>query len=220
MKNLIKKVIAEIKATHPTFVSEVKRQPDVKTILNQWHMRDRLPKGKDASKFELADLKKYLIARDLKRMEKRISEKLQHFETIQNAKPFTSIIITMEWKRSRMWGNNPSAEAVVKYEDGYCDHFYSGSIGGCGYDKGSTAVAQCLNQVNGLLKLMYERRDKNTKKQLRDLLGYGSGYGLLPRIEGGVGVNCYPRIMEKLGYTFKTISSGKAFDVYSIEKIK
>lgn len=115
---------------------------------------------------------------------------------------------------------NPSAEAKVVKMDGQCEYFHSGSIGGCGYDKTSTAVANVLNQVNGLLKLMYVKRNQNTKKELREIFGYGAGYGLIPKIEGGVGVSCYNRIMQSIGYSFKTLSSGKTFDVYVIEKVK
>lgn len=136
----------------------------------------------------------------------------------------------MEWKRSRMWGSNPSAEcwysfkdAAGQYNSGYC---VSGSIGGGGYDKGSTAVANVLNQINEVLKPLYAKKDKHIKgiapnrqnEAHRDLFGYGSGYGILPSIEGGVGVSCYPKIFESIGYKFSTQASGKTFDVYTITK--
>ncbi len=94
----------------------------------------------------------------------------------------------------------------------------SGSIDGYGYDKQSTAVANCLNQIDEILKMLYTIKNDNIDKENRDLLGYGSGYGLTPSIEGGVGVSCYPYIFSKLGYEFKTIASGKTFDVYTITK--
>jgi len=94
----------------------------------------------------------------------------------------------------------------------------SGSIGGCGYDKLSTAVAECLNQVNAVLRPLYLMKDKHTGKKNHEYLGYGSGYGILPNFEGGVGVSCYPRIFENVGYEFKTIASGKTFDVFTITK--
>jgi hypothetical protein len=79
-------------------------------------------------------------------------------------------------------------------------------------------VANCLNQIDEILKLLYTIKNDNLDKDNRDIFGYGSGYGITPSIEGGVGVSCYPRIFEKLGYEFKTITSGKTFDVYTITK--
>ena len=121
-----------------------------------------------------------------------------------------------------MWGSNPSADCVYSYRDANGDlrsnRVLSGSIGGCGYDKQSEAVARCLNQINEILKLLYTIKNDNIGENNRDLFGYGSGYGITPSIEGGVGVSCYPYIFEKLGYEFKTIASGNTFDVYTITK--
>lgn len=220
MKNLIKATEKVIFDRHNEFMAEVRTMESVKQIQDSWRMRARLPKGKDVSKMELNNLKAYLIDRDLKRTQKELNKNNAEIENVFNAEGFKKITITMEWKKSAMWGMNPRAEARVEYLNGTCNVFESGSIGGCGYDKGSTAVAKCLNQINGLLKIMYAKRDKDTKTELRELFGYGAGYGVLPRIEGGVGVSCYPRIMEKLGYSFNTVASGKSFDVYVIEELK
>jgi hypothetical protein len=118
-----------------------------------------------------------------------------------------------------MWGNNPTAEAEV-YTD-YRDVYNSGSIGGCGYDKESTAVANVLNQSNEVLKLLYTLKNKKCNVELKnnDMFSYGAGYGITPSIEGGVGVSCYNRIFNKVGYKFSKVSSGKTFDVYKIEKL-
>jgi len=116
-----------------------------------------------------------------------------------------------------MWGSNPTATAFV------CGvgELSSGSIGGCGYDKQSTAVANVLNQIPQFKKLMFELKDKpkNAKLKNREVFGYGSGYGILPNFEGGVGVSCYDRIFNAIGYEFKTLSIGKTFDVYQISKV-
>lgn len=228
MKNLLDKVLGAIATENAKFIQGIRNfKPEVKTtnpeeikkdMLSKWFYRQLLPKGKDMSRYDLKQLKEYLIERSTKKTEKQIAEKRAKMQRIMEAKAVKSIVISVEWKPSRMWGSNPKAEAKVCFEDGYCELFNSGSIGGCGYDKLSTAVAEVLRQIDGITKLMYAIRNKNTKKELRDLFGYGAGYGLLPRIEGGVGVNCYPRIMEKIGFTFKTTASGKSFDVFTIEK--
>ena len=68
---------------------------------------------------------------------------------------------------------------------------------------------------------MFELKDKtkNAKLKNHEVFGYGSGYGILPSFEGGVGVSCYDRIFNKIGYKFETIASGKNFDVFKITKI-
>ena len=51
--------------------------------------------------------------------------------------------------------------------------------------------------------------------ELKNIIGYGSGYFVLPYFEGGVGSNCFWEILKKGG--FKTISNhGKHEDFYNI----
>jgi len=91
-----------------------------------------------------------------------------------------------------------------------------GSIGGYGYDRKSTAISKALNQCNELMKLLYAIRENNIDDvNLREIIGYGSGYGLLPYFEGGVGFDCTIRILEKLGFSCKQVTS----DVYLITKL-
>jgi hypothetical protein len=77
--------------------------------------------------------------------------------------------------------------------------------GGCGYDKHSTALAEILNLHLPILKRLYKAEDKRLgiKKSdaRRDVIGYGSGYGVVPYFEGGVGSSCHVQILERLGYT-------------------
>ena len=166
-----------------------------------------LPYGKKTFDLE------YLIKRINRYYDKQLNSSLELFK--MSFEPINELTITIEWKRSQIWGANPNAST---YLNGWIE---SGSIGGCGYDKESTAVARVLNQIHYFKHLMYtiKNKPKNLKLSNRDLFGYGSGYGLLPYFEGGVGCSCYPRIFEKLGYSFKNISSGKSFDVYRIEKL-
>lgn len=228
MKNLIKAIETEQKKRLEDFIFEINQLTELKQ-LNTWHYNDLLPKGKDVSNFSFNALKGYLIMRKEKAIYKAIEREANKIKTVFAAGMLIDVKISMEWKRSRMWGNNPSAECwyTCKDADGQFKHGYvvSGSIGGCGYDKGSTAVAKCLNQINEVLKLLYVKKDKSHKSAVtnendlnRTLFGYGSGYGILPSIEGGVGVSCYPRIFESLGYKFTTQASGKTFDVYTITK--
>jgi len=184
-----------------------------------------LPKGKDVSNYTFNALKGYLISRKEKAIYKAIEREVKHINTVASAGKLVDAKISIEWKRSQMWGSNPTAECWYSFigNDGnqHSGYVKSGSIGGCGYDKQSTAVADCLNQINEVLKPLYHLKNEQlavSDKKNHELLGYGSGYSILPRIEGGVGVSCYPAIFDKIGMDFKTVASGKTFDVYTITK--
>lgn len=148
---------------------------------------------------------------------KRIADKEKNainlkIDEMENAKDFSGeFIITVEWKKSHMWGSNPKAYTNAGYE--------SSSIGGCKYDKLSTATAEALNSNKSILKLLYEKKNANIDKSNHELLGYGSGYGILPQFEGGVGVSSHIRIIEGIGLKMQTITSTKNVDVFLITKV-
>lgn len=174
---------------------------------------------------------------------KELSETLAKIDRIAQAPELESATITVEWKPNRMYGPHPTATAAVRGTFVYANDatwirvhpsmdetetkhvftehigMYTGKAGGCGYDKQSTAVAAALNQCDVILRPLYVLSDKNITTPNRDLLGYGSGYGILPYIEGGVGVSCYPRIFGAAGYEFQTIVSTKTTDVYTIGRM-
>ena len=84
--------------------------------------------------------------------------------------------------------------------------------GGWGYDKLSTAIAEVLNQYYPLIKLMYKYIDDKMFEEAsltidnHEVLGYGSGYGILPYFESGVGVSCFYKIFDNLGLKFAEIT--------------
>ncbi len=221
MKNLIKAIETEQKTRLNDFIFEINQLTELKQ-LDKWQYNDLLPKGKNISSFSFEALKAYLITRKEKAIYKAIEREVNKIKAVENSGKLLSVKISIEWKRSQMWGSNPSAECWATFinKDGNTDSKYvvSGSIGGCGYDKQSTAVANCLNQINEVLKPLYEIKNNDVSSNNNDLLGYGSGYGILPYIKGGVGVSCYNRIFEKIGFEFKSVASGKNYDVYTIER--
>lgn len=218
MNNLKKAITRELKANAKYNKGCISEFDTISVLTNSKH-RILIPPSSKSRKWKTTDeLKKYLFSRIDKKLLQAINKDVKRIDTVYNSKEFKSAIITMEWKRSAMWGMNPKAEIKVTYKDNTCEYFESESISGCGYDKGSTAVAQCINQVNALLKKLYKAKNKSVGESNRDLLGYGSGYGILPSIEGGVGVSCYPRIMESIGLKFETITSTKTVDVYQIKR--
>jgi len=196
-------------------------------ILNVWSYRDLIPKGKLIQRSNVYSikgietveaLKLYLVERRVKADLKAIDSELLQLQTIEKAGDIESVTVSVEWKPSRMWGNNPTAEGRFYGSDGF-NSYKSGSISGCGFDKGSTAVADVLNQSNALLKALYMVKEQNINTINRDLFGYGSGYGIKPYFEGGVGVSCYNAIFNKIGFNFNCTASGKRFDVYSVSRV-
>jgi len=220
--NLTKAIHKEFKQKRTDFLKGLSLENDIKSILDKWYYRELLTdttKKKDWSN-DIKGLKLYLIKRYEARQSAKLDKELNHLQTVFNADDLISISIQMDWKNSKMWGSNPQAQAKVSMLKSY-DYFEGSRVGGCGYDKGSTAVAEAINQSNSLLKAMYTIKDKakNVNLKNQDIFGYGSGYGLLPYFEGGVGVSCYNRICNAIGFEFKTTASGKTFDVYSITKL-
>lgn len=167
------------------------------------------------------------IARMEKQEDKYTREKLEKLERVAAAPVLTWASIHVYWKRSATWGYNPTAE--MGSNNGHSE----GRASGCGYDKGSAAVAGALNGNPSALRVLYEAADKaltegkqpETKGysaggcSWRYIIGYGSGYGVLPYFEGGVGVNEYRHIFEKCGYKWTENRAAKQYDYYSIEKM-
>lgn len=226
MKNLINAVTAENKQRLEDFITSINEVKDLSVLTKKYgYYYDLLPKGKDVSKMSLDSLRAYLIGRKEKSIYKEIERQVKRIQTVMNAGDLISVKVSIEWKRSKMWGYNPTAEAwssfIDKNGNRNSNYAKSGSIGGCGYDKKSTAVAEVLNQFNEVLKPLYEIKnlDSNINGKNREVLGYGSGYGILPNIEGAVGVECYNPIFNKAGFEFKTVASGSAYDVFEITKL-
>lgn len=149
-----------------------------------------------------------------------LDNKLTLINQVEAAPDFTGeFIITVEWKKSRMWGMNPRA---------YTNYGFEGeSIGGCGYDKLSTATAEALNSNKSILKRLWLKKaiwlqehegQEFTEEIKREYLGYGCGYQSLPKFEGGVGVSSHQRIIAGLGLIWKNITSTTNTDVFLIMK--
>ena len=147
--------------------------------------------------------------------DKRLARELSKIEAVEIAEfPYT-INISVEWKRSSLYGMNPTASVTSKCVPHF--DYGKGTASGCGYDKESSAIAAALNSCPSVLKILYTaiEEDPSQKKQI---LGYGSGYSILPYFEGGVGISCFENIFEKCGYKWERVASGKTFDAYTINK--
>lgn len=218
MKHLIKAIRKEHKTNLEKNLKQIETKEGLNTSL-RWN--NKTYKGKIKEK-----LSKHLINKS----NKSLAEDLAQVDKISKAQDLPNpFIITLEWKKSYMWGMNPRAHTNYGFE--------GSSIGGCGYCKTSTATAEALNSYDYIIKLLYfkeEKRlnfnDQQTKKnkifktkehkikERREFLGYGSGHSILPSFCGGVGVNSHQNIIEKIGLKWMNVSSTKHTDVYMITK--
>lgn len=151
-------------------------------------------------------------ARAWKEIDEQERKQLEKLRTAENAPDLKYIYISVEWTKSRTWGAIPHAE--IRTNNG----IYTGTASGCGYDKESAAIAEALNQSPEIMKLLYNIKEKHPAKAHRELFGYGSGYGILPYFEGGVGVSCFESILNKCGFILTACNSGKMFDCYQFTK--
>lgn len=147
---------------------------------------------------------------------KILKEELEKIEEVEKAESINNITVAVEWTRNRTWGWNPTANAFTFYVG-----TTTGTASGCGYDKQSAAIAEAFNKNNCILKILYELKEKalreNGNNSSHEACGYGSGYGALPYFEGGVGVSCFEKILNKAGFSCMQVH-GKISDSYNFTK--
>lgn len=173
----------------------------------------------------LEDLKKYAIIREEKKQRKKAEKDMEKLDRIANAGTVDSITIRVEWKRSSVWGYNPTARVDIYGSNGW--NHATDSASGCGYDKRSAAVGGALSSMPEMLKILCDMKEaamENGVEAMKNNCGcasnepfiaYGAGYGAIPYFEGGVGFSCFDRIFIKAG--FKRVvydESGKNSDYY------
>jgi len=210
-KTLIQQAEKESRKRVKDFVSSVNEIKDSEEVLSGWYFRDKLTPAKKRDikngKLSLTQIKHILKERFKLIAAKDLAKEIDLIESICDAPDINRIQVQIEWRKSATWGNNPNATCEVNGPD-YYDSFNSGSIGGCGYCKKSTAFAEAINQSHSVRKLLLKNRNK-----IKDIYGHRRG-----KLEGGVGVECYPKIFEKCGYKMEYTANGKTFDVYTIVK--
>lgn len=170
-------------------------------------------------------------ARMVKQKDKATAEKLEKLERVAAAPNLESVSISVEWKRSQIWGYNPTATITV-YAGGKWEQF-TGTASGCGYDKRTAAIGAALNQSRPVLKMLYAVKEKAletfTAEQIAqafkhgtesnaNFIHYGAGYGVLPYFEGGVGMSSFRGVFEACGFRCTADNSTKTADFYYFEK--
>lgn len=206
-KQLIKKTVSEHKAETKRFETTVKECKTVEQLKDVWQIRQYITPATNKKKLSYKDLKFQILKTYNKRSEKSLDKKVLNIQNIFAAGEISEIRLSIEWKKNSMWGSNPTCTARLfgaKFE-----YLSSGSVGGCGYDKGSQSFANCLNQSFAVRKLLLV----NSKK-LENIYGTSRGF-----LNGGVGVSCYFDVFKACGFKMVTTASGKTFDAYNIKKI-
>ena len=219
MEKLKKEVMKENNKQLKKSISNLNKAKK-ENILNQWYYSEKLTKRQkeklENKEITVKEVKEILKNKITEEYQKRTEKELKRIETIKNANNIIDhISINVEWVKNNTWGYNP--HATVYTNDG---NVTEGRASGCGYDKESAAIAGALNENNDILKLLYNYKNKKMtlkKTNNHDILGYGSGYGVLPYFEGGVGVPSLLNIFKKLGYTITEHHTNRS-DFYTIQK--
>lgn len=163
--------------------------------------------------------------RAYKQIEQDTAGQLAKLDTVAAARLPSTLSVCVTWARSRTWGTNPTATVYgdTKRTEGHAS--------GCGYDKESAAIADAMNQQPEALRVLYDMAEKALADGQRpdsktactgycwhSLLGYGSGYSVLPYFEGGCGSNTIWAILQNGGYTVRHTHSAKALDCWTVDK--
>lgn len=216
MEKLTKQVNKENKKELKKAISNLNKAKK-EDFTNLWYYSEKLTK-RQKEKLTKSKQKEIIKNEIIKDYEKRLIKNLKRIETIKNANNnIESITINVNWVKNPTWGYNPHATIYTNNGD-----LTEGKASGCGYDKESASIAEALNKNNDILKLLYTAKNKKmTLKNTNNhnILGYGSGYGVLPYFEGGVGVSSLLNIFRKLGYNITEHHTEKS-DFYTITKNK
>lgn len=190
---------------------------DESELLQAWFIKDAFTKK------ELETLKTYKYEKIVKEyIKKRIIEinkeserTAKEIEVICIANMPLFVDISVEWRKNRTWGANPRAE--VRTGEFY---YLSRSIGGCGYDKESTATAECFNKDLGLKKcaLVAMYNNAHLPKNKRYINGVHFFNCSTSFYEGGCGFSCHRHILELAGFKLIHQCGGKMFNTYYFER--
>ncbi len=143
----------------------------------------------------------------LKETKKQLDKELKELEKIENNhKIFDTLYIQIQCKKTNFGYQYKAilSDSIEKIEGKY--------TGGWGYDKLSSAISEVLNEYLPLKELLYNYKEKYlfenklTQANNREIFGYGSGYGILPYFESGVGTSCYYKILDTIGLELKNIN--------------
>ena len=141
-------------------------------------------------------------------MQKKFAKDMAKIDEIENAGYPESATITVEFSRSHQ------ARAVLRYKT-TTGRYYTiegGSTSGYGYDKESTAMADCFNEAPEFLKLLMDLRAK--KKDVHYGIQLCTGKPWLPFWDGGVGASSFNQGFREMGYEVRDIPAGDRVSIF------
>ena len=212
-KNGLAKRLAAIKAGAPEWV----------TLDNLTPYRKQQLKAGEITPEQAAEIATKAATR---KAEKHTAKELSRLAAAEQAPELMSVEISVEWKRSRTWGANPTATVYAETAAGYVTT--TGSASGCGYDKESAAIAAALDKIPAVIRALCEKKEAALKSGAAagneysssnaDLIAYGAGYGAIPYFEGGVGTNAHRNVFEACGLACQLERHHKNSDFYIFKK--
>ena len=147
-------------------------------------------------------------AREINDINKKRQAMLNRLDAVSQAEPLQYVEARVEWKKSRTWGYNPSAEAWTTGS-----YYNTGKASGCGYDKESAAIGEALADSLSLQRFIIENLSK-----LKDEYGIETRFGIAHLSIGGKGVSTLLNLFKKVkGWTVDEMH-GNSFDGYKIKK--
>lgn len=185
-----------------------------KRLLESWYYRQYITNGafervKTLDPSAVVDLKtrENMMKKYNRENERKRAEKMRLLYEVENAADVNTVDISVEWKRSRTWGYNPTACVYA----GMC--YSTGHASGCGYDKHSACIACAFDDNPAVLRILYKHAENG------GVFPYGiSVYAGLPSFDRGVGVSCFYNIFSACGFTFRTVASGELYNAHTIER--
>lgn len=151
---------------------------------------------------------------ELKKLEKEKQADLLKLEKASECESLKELEIAIIWKKSAIWGYNPTAE--VRITDGKNRYFITGFASGCGYDKESASVSNALQDSAIFNRFIFENYRKQGKSKIYPF-NYGKSDSLPTFYFGGCGLGCLRNWAEKIGYKWHE-SHTKTSDFYLITK--
>jgi hypothetical protein len=183
-------------------------------LLSSWYLKEyttpralKAVEGMQAGELVPERIRAKMFAKFTRETNKHRAKKLEALRTVAEYCAPVAVNVAVEWKRSRVWGYNPTATATG-------DHIRTeGSASGCGYDKRSAAISEALNKNPETLRAIYDHAEKG------NAFPYGvRTFAGLPYFEGGCGVSCFRDIFRAIGYDWKNVASGEYFEAYTARK--
>ena len=136
-------------------------------IINLWYYREKLTKRQfekvQNNELTTKTTKELIYNKIVKEYKNRLTKNIKKIDMIQQTNnDINTINISINWVKSKTWGNNPHATITTD-----AGQLTEGRASGCGYDKESAAIAEALNKNNDILKLLYVAKNKKQRKSYK-----------------------------------------------------